>query len=82
MHVRSSDITINAIDSIFLNGENYLFFPDIKTKSFNFIMAQTFYESSEGSFSPAEIAVAKFSFQEGVYKIYHTYVNPGTDIRD
>lgn len=50
---------------------------DIKKKPFNFIMASYFYKNNSGDYSPAEIAVAKFNFEDAVYKFYHSFINPG-----
>lgn len=56
------------------------FILDIKSRTFVFIMANYFYKTHNGIYSPAEIAVAKFNFTDGIYKYYHTFVNPGTQI--
>lgn len=40
-------------------------------------MANYFYKTNSGDYSPAELAVAKFNFEDGIYKSYHTFINPG-----
>ncbi|XP_055308371.1 protein maelstrom homolog isoform X1 [Sitodiplosis mosellana] len=51
---------------------------DIKSRPFVFIMANYFYKTNSGMYSPAEIAIAKFSFEDAILKFYHTFVNPET----
>lgn len=50
---------------------------DIRTRPFIFMMANYFYETSDGQYPPAEIAVLKFNFEDAILKQYHTFVNPG-----
>lgn len=45
------------------------------------MMANYFYKTSSGTYSPAEIAIAKFSFEDGIYNKYQTFVNPGNFFR-
>lgn len=40
-------------------------------------MANYFYKNSRSDYSPAELAVAKFNFEDGIYNTYHTFINPG-----
>lgn len=43
-----------------------------------FFMANYFYKTFEGLYAPAEIAICKFTFLDGIDgKFYHTFVNPG-----
>lgn len=50
---------------------------DIKIRPFVFIMANYFYKTHDRRYPPAEIAVAKFNFENAILKSYHTFVNPG-----
>lgn len=66
--------------SSLLTDNSFLFWrfsADIATKPFYFMMANYFYKTHEGVYSPAEIAVCSFNFREGVTKLYHTFINPG-----
>lgn len=35
-----------------------------------------FYKNKQDQYSPAEIAMAKFTFRDGITKRYHTFINP------
>lgn len=39
-------------------------------------MANYFYKTHELVYSPAEIAISKFTIEAGLQKCYHTFVNP------
>lgn len=54
---------------------------DIAKKPFIFIMADYFYKNMAGDYSPAELAVAKFNFRDGIYNTYHTFIDPGMSYR-
>lgn len=41
-------------------------------------MANYFYKTHELVYSPAEIAVSKFTIEQGLLKSYHTFVDPQT----
>lgn len=41
-----------------------------------FIMANYFYKTHDLVYSPAEIAVGKFTMENGLQKYYHSFVNP------
>lgn len=49
----------------------------IATKEFYFIMANYFIKTDDGNYVPAELAIVKFNFTEGVTDKYHIYLNPG-----
>lgn len=36
-----------------------------------------FYKNNDGKFSPAELAMVKFTFRDGIIKKHHTFINPG-----
>lgn len=36
-----------------------------------------FYKSNDGKYAPAELAMLKFTFRDGISKKFHTYINPG-----
>ncbi|XP_031638316.1 protein maelstrom homolog [Contarinia nasturtii] len=52
----------------------------IKKKEFFFIMGNYFYKTMSAPFlyAPAEIAVSKFTFEDGITQKYQTAINPGT----
>lgn len=61
----------NVVEDGFLSN-------DINSRPFYFIMANYFYKTHDGKYSPAELAMVKFSFENGIEKPYHTFINPGT----
>lgn len=40
-------------------------------------MANYFVKTDDGVYVPAELAVMRFNFTDGVINKYHTYLNPG-----
>lgn len=61
----------NIVISNYLDGT-------LSKTPFTFIMANYFVRTSHGVFFPAELALNKFSFRDGVIQKYHTYLNPRT----
>lgn len=45
---------------------------------FHFIMANYFVKTTYGVYYPAELALIKFNFEDGVIQKYHQYMNPET----
>lgn len=43
---------------------------------FNFIMANYFVQTTRGQYYPAELALIKFNFTDGLIQKYHQYMNP------
>ena len=68
---------VDVVNQFSINAFYHFESTDIHTRPFVFIMANYFYKTSDGIFSPAEIAVAKFCFENGILKKYHTFVDPG-----
>lgn len=50
----------------------------LNTLEFCVMACNYFCKISNGSYIPAEIAVLKFSLQEGIIDVYHSLVNPGS----
>lgn len=40
-----------------------------------------FYSTTSGEYSPAEIAIGRFTFETGITKRFHTFINPGNLFR-
>lgn len=50
---------------------------DMDEQPYYFIMANYFYKTHDGKYSPAELAVLKFNFRHGIIRPYHEFINPG-----
>ncbi|XP_055309099.1 protein maelstrom 2-like [Sitodiplosis mosellana] len=61
----------NIVENAFLEN-------DIKSRPFVFIMANYFYKTHAGKYTPAEIAIAKWSFEDGILNCHQMFVDPGT----
>lgn len=46
-----------------------------------FMFGNYFYKNNDGVYSPAELAMVKFTFHDGVLKKLHAFINPGKTIR-
>lgn len=54
---------------------------ELETQSYFFIMVNYFTKTLKGGvFVPAEVSVCQYSLKEGVYRVYHTFVNPAVTI--
>ncbi|XP_067636308.1 protein maelstrom 1 [Eurosta solidaginis] len=49
----------------------------LETQSYFFIMANYFMKTPKQSYLPAEISVAEYSLKDGVFRKYHSFINPG-----
>lgn len=49
----------------------------LQTYPFHLIHVNYYCRQENGNFTPCEIAVAEFSFLEGIKRVYHTLINPG-----
>lgn len=65
--------TINTIND-FVNG---LTFPNGLANQEIFFMMGNYFCRKVDCYYPAELGIAKFSFEQGVIKKYHLFVNPG-----
>ncbi|XP_075158623.1 protein maelstrom 1-like [Haematobia irritans] len=53
----------------------------LEKQSYYFIMVNYFTKTLKGGvYVPAELAICKFSLQDGVSRVYHTLINPGVNI--
>ncbi|XP_037038857.1 protein maelstrom homolog [Bradysia coprophila] len=50
----------------------------VQTNEYYFIAANIFCETGVNKYLPAEIALLKYTLQDGVIRTYHTFVNPET----
>lgn len=65
----------NTIDTIVF----YISFrADFLSHPLYFMYGNYFYKNRSGVYAPAELALAKFTFQNGFIKRYHTFINPGS----
>lgn len=46
-------------------------------------MGNYFYKTQSSPFiySPAELAIINFNFEDAIEKKYHTFINPGTNLK-
>lgn len=51
--------------------------PAYKTQEYYFIAANVFCETVFNKCYPAEVALIKFTLQDGIIETFHTYVSPG-----
>jgi hypothetical protein len=55
-------------------------FTALPTYTFYLIHVNYYCHQENGTYTPCELALAEFSFVDGVRRVYHTLMNPGEGI--